>query len=94
MQSNILSVTPLGVFLQRALMWQAINQVLAGVNEMAAQIQTIDFNVFDKACSSRWLLVKSAWMSANEDLRSATHDLIDTSFRWVIVSSTLQGKEL
>eukprot|EP00884_Botryococcus_braunii_P017522 jgi/Botrbrau1/4453/Bobra.0348s0039.1 len=60
---------------------QAINQVLEGVQEMAAEVEKIDFNVFDKACSTRWLLMKSAWATSNEDLKDATHDLIDTCFR-------------
>jgi dynein heavy chain len=48
---------------------------------MYEPIETIAFNVFDYANAHEWKAAKAQFYSDNEDIKAATRELIDTSFR-------------
>ncbi len=48
---------------------------------MYEPVEVVAFNIFDYGNSSEWKAVKTAFYSDSEDIKSATRELIDTSFR-------------
>ncbi|GLI59150.1 hypothetical protein VaNZ11_000978 [Volvox africanus] len=58
-----------------------IDRVVHRVVAMYEPIETIAFNVFDFANGHEWKAAKAQFYSDNEDIKAATRELIDTSFR-------------
>ncbi|KXZ49756.1 DHC2 protein [Gonium pectorale] len=58
-----------------------IDRVVHRVVAMYEPIETIPFNVFDYGNAHEWKAAKAQFYSDNEDIKAATRELIDTSFR-------------
>ena len=54
---------------------------------MVVQLESVDFNVFEKAAAAQWQAAKKAFMSSSDHIKEATRELIDTSFRCVCCSN-------
>lgn len=61
---------------------QGIDLVIKSVEVMVAPVENVDFNVFEKAMAPQWQAVKTQFMSSNENIKDATRELIDVSFRF------------
>ncbi len=64
---------------------QRIDQVLQSVHAMVSLIDSVNFAIFDKAQAHKWQEVKAIFNQSNEEIKEATRDLIDTSFRCAAV---------
>ena len=62
-------------------MLQGIDIVNSRVQAMVVQLESVDFNVFEKAAAAQWQAAKQAFMSSSDQIKEATRELIDTSFR-------------
>ena len=62
-------------------MLQGIDVVNSRVQAMVVQLESVDFNVFEKAAAAQWQAAKKAFMSSSDQIKEATRELIDTSFR-------------
>lgn len=51
---------------------------------MVEVVRGVSFNIFDKGNASRWQSAKSQFTNSNEEIKNATRDLIDSSFRCAI----------
>ena len=60
---------------------QGIDRVVQRVRSMYEPIEAIQFNVFDYGNSGEWKAMKAQFYTDNEDIKNATRELIDTSFR-------------
>lgn len=58
-----------------------IDRVVHRVVAMYEPIESIAFNVFDYGNSHEWKMAKAQFYADNEDIKAATRELIDTSFR-------------
>ena len=48
---------------------------------MVAPVENVEFALFEKSMAPHWQAVKSEFMSSNENIKDATRELIDVSFR-------------
>jgi dynein heavy chain len=55
--------------------------VVSRVYAMYEPIESITFNVFDYGNQHEWRAAKAEFYTDNEDIKAATRELIDTSFR-------------
>lgn len=62
---------------------QAIDDVVAMVDELEATISRADFNVLSTDTAKQWEAVKQEFADAEAEVGAATQQLIDKSFRWV-----------
>lgn len=60
---------------------QGIDRVVQRVKAMYEPVEATMFNIFDYGNAAEWKAVKAAFYADNEDIKSATRELIDTSFR-------------
>ncbi|PNH08033.1 Dynein-1-alpha heavy chain, flagellar inner arm I1 complex [Tetrabaena socialis] len=58
-----------------------IDRVVHRVVAMYEPIESISFNVFDYGNAHEWKAAKTQFFADNEDIKAATRELIDTSFR-------------
>lgn len=58
-----------------------IDRVVHRVVAMYEPIESISFNVFDYGNQHEWKAAKQQFYADNEDIKEATRELIDTSFR-------------
>ncbi|MEW5308429.1 MAG: hypothetical protein WDW38_000392 [Sanguina aurantia] len=58
-----------------------IDRVVHRVVAMYEPIETVSFNLFDFGNTGDWKAAKANFYSDNEDIKAATRELIDTSFR-------------
>ncbi len=60
---------------------QAVERLVGRVDELAACVQRVTFDIFDKANGAEWRNVKAAFDARNELVGGVTKELINTSFR-------------
>lgn len=48
---------------------------------MVAPVENVEFALFEKSMAPQWQAVKSQFMNSNENIKDATRELIDVSFR-------------
>ena len=60
---------------------QAVERLVGRVDELAACVQRVDFDIFDRAHGAEWRNVKAAFDARNELVGGVTKELINTSFR-------------
>ena len=66
---------------------QAIDRVLAKVEDLAGVVESMPCDVFDKAKAAEWRCAKAGFDSRHSVVENAIKDLIDTSFRCGIYQS-------
>ncbi|KAL6757976.1 dynein heavy chain, N-terminal region 1-domain-containing protein, partial [Haematococcus lacustris] len=60
---------------------QGIDRVILRVKAMYEPVEQVSFPIFEYANNVEWKAVKAAFYADNEDIKAATRELIDTSFR-------------
>eukprot|EP00798_Chlamydomonas_sp_ICE-L_P031817 gene31817-7021_t len=60
---------------------QGIDRVVQRVKAMYEPVEAVMFNIFDYGNNAEWKAIKATFYADNEDIKSATRELIDTSFR-------------
>ena len=61
---------------------QAVDRLVGRVDELAACVQRVTVDIFDKAHAAEWRNVKAAFDARNELVGGVTKELINTSFRY------------
>ncbi len=46
-------------------------------------VESLEFPIFEKSMAAQWQAIKALFMSSNENIKDATRELIDVSFRHV-----------
>lgn len=72
-----------------AVCWQAIDRVLGKVDDLAAVVESLPCDVFDKAKGAEWRRARAGFDARHDVVGNAIKDLIDTSFRCGICSAGL-----
>jgi dynein heavy chain len=60
---------------------KGIDDVIEHVQLMVEPVETVMFNPFDQANAPQWKALCARFYQDNEDVKAATRELIDTSFR-------------
>lgn len=69
---------------------QGIDLVIKSVEAMVQPVESLDFQVFEKAMAPQWQAIKVLFMSSNESIKDATRELIDVSFRYKACCSPVE----
>ena len=48
---------------------------------MVQPVESLEFPIFEKSMAAQWQAIKALFMSSNENIKDATRELIDVSFR-------------
>lgn len=48
---------------------------------MVQPVESLEFPTFEKSMAAQWQAIKALFMSSNENIKDATRELIDVSFR-------------
>ena len=46
-------------------------------------VESLEFPIFEKSMAAQWQAIKALFMNSNENIKDATRELIDVSFRHV-----------
>ena len=60
---------------------QGIDLVIKSVEAMVQPMENLDFPIFEKSMAPQWQAIKVLFTSSNENIKDATRELIDVSFR-------------
>ena len=60
---------------------QSIDLVIKSVEAMVQPVEGLEFAIFEKSMAPQWQALKTVFMSSNENIKNATRELIDVSFR-------------
>lgn len=60
---------------------KGIDDVMERVQLMVEPVETAMFDMFDQAHAMQWKSLRARFYTDNEEVKAATRDLIDTSFR-------------
>jgi hypothetical protein len=60
---------------------QAVERLLVRVDELAACVQRVTFDVFDKAHAAQWRNARAGFDARRNVVGNVTKELINTSFR-------------
>ena len=65
----------------RSAVVQGVERLLGRVDELAACVQRVTFDIFDKAHAAEWRNTKAGFDARNQVVSNVTKELINTSFR-------------
>ncbi|DBA95316.1 TPA: Dynein heavy chain cytoplasmic [Trebouxia sp. C0006] len=60
---------------------QGIDLVIKSVEAMVQPVESLEVPIFEKSMAAQWQAIKALFMSSNENIKDATRELIDVSFR-------------
>lgn len=60
---------------------KGIDDVIERVQLIVEPVETVMFDVFDQAHAPQWRALRARFFADNEEVKTATRELIDTSFR-------------
>lgn len=60
---------------------KGIDDVIERVQLIVEPVETVMFDVFDQAHAPQWRALRARFFADNEEVKAATRELIDTSFR-------------
>lgn len=60
---------------------KGIDDVIERVQLIVEPVETVMFDVFDQAHAPQWRALRARFFADNEEVKAATKELIDTSFR-------------
>lgn len=60
---------------------KGIDDVIERVQLIVEPVETVMFDVFDQAHAPQWRSLRARFFADNEEVKAATRELIDTSFR-------------
>lgn len=60
---------------------KGIDDVIERVQLIVEPVETVMFDLFDQAHAPQWRALRARFFADNEEVKAATRELIDTSFR-------------
>jgi hypothetical protein len=60
---------------------KGIDDIIERVQSIVEPVETVMFDVFDQAHAPQWRALRARFFADNEEVKAATRELIDTSFR-------------
>ena len=68
---------------------QGIDLVIKSVEAMVQPVENLEFTLFEKSNAPHWQAIKTQFMSSNESIKESTRELIDVSFRSVLLLNSM-----